>query len=567
MSKKLFVRLRDLRVFVVAVAVASHRAIIARTMRILTIAAFVIALPLTPAAQRHGEPSTSVDAVFAAWTRDTPGCAVGVATNGAPALAKGYGMADLEHDVAITPDTIFEAGSVAKQFTAAAILLLARDGKLSIDDPVRKYIPELPEYETPVLVRHMLTHTSGLRDWGSVAAIAGWPRTSRVHTHAHVLEIVSRQHALNFAPGTRWSYSNTGYNLAAIIVERVSGQSFQEFTRARLFAPLRMTHTSWRDDYTQVLKGRAIAYTTRDGAYHTDMPFENVYGNGGLLTTVGDLLTWNEHFDAPGQGDPLSTRTQQTAGTFNDGRAHGYALGLFVGRYRGVPEVYHSGSTAGYNAFLTRFPERRLSVAVLCNATTAQATQYAHAVADMYLGGRLEPAAPAAHHAMTDADVQRVVGVYRSAATGVPMTIARDGDRLRANRTVLAPVSAIEFVTAAGQRWELDAQGLRLTDQYGTVDEYARMASAHPTADQLQKYVGTYVSDEAETELRASIDKGALVLTRRPATKIALTPVYTDTFNGGNLGTIIFRRDSSGRVNALSVSEDRVWDLRFVRRE
>ena len=127
-------------------------------------------------------------------------------------------MADLEHDVANTPDTIFEAGSVSKQFTAAAVLLLAKDGKLSLDDPVRKYIPELPDYGAPLTIRHMLTHTSGLRDWGSVAGIAGWPRTSRVHTHAHVLDIVSRQRALNFTPGTRYSYSNTGYNLAAIIV-------------------------------------------------------------------------------------------------------------------------------------------------------------------------------------------------------------------------------------------------------------------------------------------------------------------------------------------------------------
>src|SRR5262249_55717220 len=173
-------------------------------------------------------------------------------------------MADLEPDVRITPETIFEAGSVSKQFTAAAILLLAREHKLSLDDPVRQYIPELPDYHTPLTIRHMLTHTSGLRDWGNIAAIAGWPRTSRVHTHAHVLEIVSHQQALNFTPGTRWSYSNTGYNLAAIIVERVSGQPFPAFTRAHLFEPLGMTHTSWRDDYTRIVKGRALAYRERD---------------------------------------------------------------------------------------------------------------------------------------------------------------------------------------------------------------------------------------------------------------------------------------------------------------
>src|SRR5437763_10536268 len=327
-----------------------------------TLLAFATAAVLTVAlAARNSTIAPKVDKVFAKWSSTTPGCAVGVATDGAPALAVGYGMADLEHDVPIVPDTIFEAGSVSKQFTAASMLLLAREGKLSLDDPVRKYIPELPEYDNPLLIRHMLNHTSGLRDWGSVASIAGWPRTTRVHTHAHVLEIVSRQKALNFPPGTRWSYSNTGFNLSAIIVERVSGKSFQEFTRARLFAPLGMTHTSWRDDYARIVKGRAAAYRERDKTFSTLMPFESVFGNGGLLTTVGDLLKWNEHYDAPAEGDPLAAADQQRPGVFSDGREHGYALGLFVGTHNGVREVYHSGSTAGHQAFPTRFPDQHVS--------------------------------------------------------------------------------------------------------------------------------------------------------------------------------------------------------------
>src|SRR5437763_15522226 len=262
-----------------------------------TLLAFATAAVLTVAlAARNSTIAPKVDKVFAKWSSTTPGCAVGVATDGAPALAVGYGMADLEHDVPIVPDTIFEAGSVSKQFTAAAVLLLARDRKLSLDDPVRKYVPELPDYGQPLLIRHMLNHTSGLRDWGSVAALGGWPRTTRVHTHAHVLELVSHQHALNFPPGTQWSYSNTGFNLAAIIVQRVSGIPFPEFTKQRLFTPLEMTHTSWRDDYTRIVKTRAVAYSSGRDGFRTDMPFENVYGNGGLLTTVGDLLKWNENF-------------------------------------------------------------------------------------------------------------------------------------------------------------------------------------------------------------------------------------------------------------------------------
>jgi len=284
-----------------------------------TCVALVVGAALIVGRAQPADVRSRVDHVFAKWTAATPGCAVGVASGGRPVLAAGYGTADLEHDVAITPDTIFEAGSVSKQFTAASVLLLAREKKLSLDDLARKYIPELPPYSPDITIRHMLNHTSGLRDWGSVAGIAGWPRTTRVHTHAHVLEIVHRQHSLNFAPGTRWSYSNTGFNLAAIIVERVSGLSFQEFTRTRLFQPPGMTHTSWRDDYTRIVKGRAAAYREHGTEFSTDMPFENVYGNGGLLTTVGDLLTWNEHFDAVPDGDPLSTIEQQQAGRFSDG--------------------------------------------------------------------------------------------------------------------------------------------------------------------------------------------------------------------------------------------------------
>jgi len=505
----------------------------------------VLALAMAAAAlgAQPRDADARVDHIFARWTADTPGCAVGVAEHGAPIVAKGYGMADLEHDVRITPETIFEAGSVSKQFTAAAVLQLARDGRLSLDDPVRKYVPELPEYDAPVLIRHMLTHTSGLRDWGNVAGIAGWPRTTRVHTHAHVLEIVHRQQALNFPPGTRWSYSNTGYNLAAMIVERVSGKSFQEFTRARLFAPLGMTHTSWRDDHTRIVKGRAIAYRERDKAFSTLMPFENVYGNGGLLTTVGDLLKWNEHYDAPSEGDPLAAAEQQRPGVFSDGRAHGYALGLFVGKYKGVREVYHSGSTAGYQAFLTRFPDERLSVAVLCNATSAQATQYAHAVADVFLGDRAKAAPCAAPF-----DPGANAGLYRNRVTGAVVRLAAGRDPI------------------GGAAWTFDGRGGAVaTDEYGTTTAFERVTDAKPTAQELEAYVGSYASDEAETVLRASIENGRLVLKRRPDASFALEPLYADAFQAPPLGTVIFHRDASGRVTGLSVSEDRVWDLRFTR--
>lgn len=437
-----------------------------------------------------------IGAIFARWTTDTPGCAVGASSGGQVILSTAFGMADLEHNVPNTNETIFEAGSVSKQFTAAAVALLARDGKLSLEDPVRKYIPELPDYGAPLTIRHMLQHMSGLRDWGSIESIAGWPRGTRVYTHAHVLDIVSRQKALNFPSGTQYSYSNTGYNLAAIIVARVSGMPFAEFSKQRIFTPIGMTHTSWRDDFRRVVKNRAIAYEQTGQGFSQDMPFENIHGNGGLLTTVGDLLKWNAHFTTPVIGDAAFVKQQETPGLFNDGTAGNYALGLTVGTYRGVKEIGHSGSTAGYRAHLLRYPDKGVSVAVLCNVSTGAATQYAHAVAEALMPDAFTPARPAAPTAPPPVVLQR------------------------------------------------------------------------PTADQLKVFEGTYVSDEAETTLVTTVlDGGVLALKRRPDTVLRLVATATvDVFSNPQIGTITFRRDAGGKVTALSVKQDRVWDLRFEKK-
>lgn len=368
------------------------------TRTLLLGALVAISLSAAPVAQSAAPASTekAVDEIFAKWSSTTPGCAVGVAVGGTPVLVKAYGMADLEHDVRNTADTIFESGSLSKQFTAMAIMLLVKDDKLSLDDPVRKYIPELPDYKVPLTIRHMLTHTSGLRDWGSIESIAGWPRTTREYTHAHVLDIVSRQESLNFKPGDHYSYSNTGYNLSAIIVSRVSGMSFADFSKRRIFEPLGLTHTSWRDDHTRIVKNRAIAYSESNGAFSIEMPFENVHGNGGLLTTVGDLLKWNENFVNPRVGDAALVSAMQTTGKFNDGKPQDYALGLMVQKYRGVSNINHSGSTAGYRAHLNRFPDSRTSVAVLCNVSSGDATRSANRVSDVYVPNMQPPSAAAA---------------------------------------------------------------------------------------------------------------------------------------------------------------------------
>jgi CubicO group peptidase (beta-lactamase class C family) len=520
----------------------------------------------TGAQTTHPPVQPQVDKLFSRWTKTTPGCSVGADVQGVPVVRAAYGMADLEQDRPITLDTIFEAGSVSKQFTATAVLLLARDGKLSLEDRASRYIPELHESAGAVTIRQMLQHTAGLRDWGNVAGIAGWPRTTRVHTHAHVLEIMSRQRALNFAPGTHWSYSNSGYNLGAILVSRASGMSFADFTKARIFVPLGMKDTSWRDDYTRIVKGRATAYSEQKGTFSISMPFENVHGNGGLLTTVGDLLKWNANFAKPVVGDAALLADLQRNAVLSGNRTHEYAMGLYVDTFRGVKEVDHSGGTAGYRAHLSRYPDQDVSIAVLCNAGSANPTNYAKAIAEMLLTGLRAPVEPAATHTLTDAEASRLVGLYRSQHPAGAWNVQYDKQGLNVQflgRLVAA--SATRFTGNGDYTFDFDGHGnLRMTDEFGLLQTFERIEPAKPSVDHLNAYAGRYFSEDAETTMIVAIDGDRLVLRRSPDFSTALTPVYPDGFFS-NVGWIVFRRDASGRPITLSISQDRMWDLPFTR--
>jgi CubicO group peptidase (beta-lactamase class C family) len=524
----------------------------------------MMALGTAAAAQPGPASDARIDAIFNRWTSSTPGCAVGAMVKGEPVVRAAYGMADLEHDVPITPDTIFEAGSVSKQFTAAAVVLLARAGKLSLDDPIRKYIPEVPDFGTPVTIRQLLHHTSGLRDWGSLAGIAGGPRTTRVYTHAHVLDILGRQRSLNFPPGTRHSYTNSGYNLAAILVSRVSGMSLADFTRSAIFEPLKMNDTSWRDDYTRVVKRRAIAYRELRGQFTMNMPFENAYGNAGLLTTVGDLLKWNENFAEPIVGDAALVEELQRRAIIN-GRPHEYALGLYVDTYKGAAEVHHGGATAGYTAHLGRYPDQQVSVAVLCNVGV-NTTGYARSVAEIYLTGLHPAPPPTPSHPLTNAEGDRLVGLYRSMKPAALARVVRDENGLLVqNVGRLVPMSPTRFVTDDRSSYEFDGRGqLRVTDEFGTVDVYDRVESARPSPSELQSFTGRYYSDELEATFNVAMDAEQLVMRRRPDFSTPLTPSWADAF-ASSLGWVIFSRDQSGRIVGMSINQDRAWNVHFTR--
>jgi len=431
-----------------------------------------VALPGVTAAQQPVDAAERVDAIFARWTgAATPGCAVAAARGGEQLLYRAYGMADLEHGVRNSPGTIFEAGSVSKQFTAAAVVLLAEQGRLSLDDDVRRHVPELPDYGPTITLRHLLTHTSGLRDWGSVAAIGGWGRGARTHTHDHVLDILSRQRALNFTPGQEYSYSNSGYNLLAVIVDRVSGMSFAEFSKRHIFDPLGMRDTQWRDDYTRIVPGRSSAYAARGNGFVIDRPIEHVHGNGGLLTTVADLLTWNRALASGAIGGARFVEEMRRQGVLNDGSTIEYASGLFVTRYQELPEISHTGSTAGYRAFLAHYPEQDLDVALLCNVGNANPGTLGHQVADVFLPARADlvaarsagagaAATAGARQARPAPDASQLrafVGEYYSPDAEATLRVELDesgrlvAHRRPATRMELVPAEADHFTTSLGR--------------------------------------------------------------------------------------------------------------------
>lgn len=526
-------------------------------------------LPAGLAAQANLE--ARLDSIFAPFNRpDAPGCAIGVTQHGRVVMERAWGMADLERGVANTPATIFEAGSVSKQFAAAAVLLLARDGRLALDDDVRRWVPELPDHGAPVTLRHMIHHVSGLRDWGSVSQVAGWGRDSRAIDMAHVLRTIARVRELNFPSGSEYDYSNTNYNLLAIVVERASGMSFPEFTRRRIFAPLGMTSTSWRDDATRVVRGRALSYNRAvGGEWRTARAIESIYGNCCLLTTVGDQLRWLAAFDSTRLGGAGLREEQERRGVLTGGRTITYAAGLVVDTWRGEPYVSHSGATAGYRAYTVRYPRQGLAVAVLCNAGNSNPTALGDSAALLFMtvAPPSQPVVPA-RAAVPAAAIQDKAGLYRNLRDmQAQRFVVREGRLEVQGGAELMPQSATEFAAArGGWRVHFDRRpdgryDFRVVTASGDTVRAEAVDEPDTAAAARAQYVGTYYSDEADVRLVVA-DSGGVLQLRRFDRGGPMRAVYRDGFMSP-LGVVVFTRAGASRVDGFRLTLPRVRNLRF----
>jgi CubicO group peptidase (beta-lactamase class C family) len=534
-------------------------------------------------------PEAKVDALFQKMdTTISPGCALSVIRDHKIIYERGYGMADLGHNIPITPTTVFHVASMSKQFTAASILLLAQENKLSLDDPVRKYIPELPDFGTPITIRELLHHTSGLRDQWDLLDLSGWRDSHDLITDADVLYVVSHQHGLNFPPNTKHLYSNTGYTLLAQIVARVSGQSLRSFTTTRIFAPLGMKNTHFRDDFDEIVKNMADGYVPSGDTYRLSVTNFDTVGATSLLTTVEDLALWDENFYTARIGGPALIRQLQERGKLNNGEQIDYASGLVVGKYRGLNTVDHGGADAGYRSDMIRFPDQHFTAACLCNLGPADPSDLARKVAEIYLGSDMQPAestraGEAKPVTLTPEQMQAKVGVYVNTKDPDELMhwIIKDGklqvgsigdDRsfdikpISENqfRLLVRPVDFAFLPAQSGAARQFTSK-----HEDGEVDTYSAVPTFAPSATQLAEYAGIYSSPEIDPLYELKIESGPngkanLVLHRLKNGPDTLRPVTRDFFTA-DVGKIRFTRDSKDVITGFLLSTGRANDLRFER--
>lgn len=523
----------------------------------------------------------AVQSLFSQYNEGTrPGLAVAVVRDGKMVFANGYGMANLEHRVRITPATVFDVASVSKQFTGLAIAMLEEQGRLSLTDDVRKYIPELGDVGYTITIDHLVHHTSGLRDWPGSLSLAGW-RMDDVIAFDQILRFAYHQRSLNFRPGDEYTYSNTGYNLLAEVVTRVSGRSFRQWTEEQLFGPLGMTNSRFHDDVTELIPNRALGYERTDSSWKSIADNLAALGSSSLFTTVEDLSKWVANFDDPKVGGAAAMTRTRSRGKLNDGSTIPYAFGVSHGEYRGQPTVQHSGSWAQFATHVLHFPQLHAGVIVLANTGSIDPTSAAFQVADAFLGAALGARAANATTATAAVSVQgevldRYAGLYRL-GPGEYLRVRREGTALtvQASREKAIPMTARSDTSfwVEGNRSTISftrtsASPVRLVYRdrsYPRLDERLSAKSAD-----LATFPGEYESAELGTTYRVEKLDGGLVLRHYRHGTIPLFRLWNDDFGGSAWFTrsVEFERDRRGRVTAFSVLVDeRSRHVRFTKRK
>jgi len=527
-----------------------------------------------------------VDQLFVAWDRDdVPGASVAVVKDGKIIYSKGYGSANLEYNISIQPNTVFHIASVSKQFTAFAITMLADQGKLSLDDDIRKFIPEIPDFGYLITIRHLVHHISGMRDQWNLLALAGW-RLDDVITKDHILKLVSKQQDLNFVPGNEYLYCNTGFTLLAEIVARVSGQPFELWTDENIFKPLGMEQTLFYHDHQKIVKNRAYSYAEVPGGYRKSvLSYANV-GATSLFTTAEDLAQWALNFETMKVGNQAVMDQMHQRGVLNGGDTISYAFGQVIGMYKGMQTVSHSGGDAGYRTVLIRFPEQNFAVVVLSNNGSFSPSGIGLKIADIYLKDLLEEELQDTEEAENGEDstpaiivetetLKSYVGKYEI-SPGLVLSVKYEDEQLKMQATgrpiiILEPQSEVKFAlegTNGVITFQKNDEGMvdRLLLTQGTQETPAKkLPPFDPAKVNLSEFKGSYYSHELTTTYTFIIKDDMLVAEHQRHPDITFTPIDTDTFSGNAwyFRNVEFVRDVNKKIISLKVSSGRIRNVKF----
>lgn len=526
-----------------------------------------------------------IDNIFSKWNAgNIPGAALGVMKEGELIYAKGYGMANLEYDIPNSSNSVFRIGSTSKQFTAACIIHLEEQGKLALDNTLQEYFTDFPAYAKDITIRHLLHHTSGIRDYLTLAYLKGYT-DNHYYQDSDIMQWLVNQQGLNFNPGDAYSYSNSGYWLLGQVVQKVSGMNMAEYAEKEIFQPLGMSNTHFHNDHTQIVKNRASGYApSEDGSFKISMTTLDMIGDGGIFTTINDIKKWDDAFYTSDHFSQQFWDKMTKTGTLNNGEPIDYAAGLVIGTYKGLKTISHGGAFAGFRADLIRFPEERVTIAIFANRGDANPTAMGYQVADIVLQDKLKseekvdpPAEPVDDDVPTDAfEMSQLVGKYE-VQPGIAVSFSIKGDALHAFQGWNGAEYPIERVS--GNTFQIPADPsikftfsnlyegfaqLLTVDQGGKKSTHKRMEEPGASSVSLQDFAGDYYSQELDAVYRFFVEGDKLRLVIRNHDPVDLDDLKEDHFTY-RVNVFRFKR-SNGTVSGFELDAGGLKNLGFSKK-